>query len=144
MLSSRARALLSALLNDLPGRHHILTLHTRHAMSTAVARRGEGFDVEHPPVVERLCDALADGATAAVVLRSLTDQVSHTLPDGVGVPVKLVRGWSVVDRDMVPLDEARMFDAHCTDAASGEPVPPERGVVYADAPAVDLTVFRGV
>ncbi|OOC54338.1 MULTISPECIES: hypothetical protein [Nocardiopsis] len=143
MPSSHAHALLSALLNDLPGEHHVLTLHTRHAMSTAVERRGEDFAVEHPPVVERLCDALTDGGAAAVVLRSFTDQVSHTLPDGAGVPVKLVRGWRVADRDLVPLDEAQMFDAHCTDAASGEPIPPERGVVYTDAPAVDLTVFHG-
>ncbi|WP_017571644.1 hypothetical protein [Nocardiopsis halotolerans] len=143
MLSSAAHALLSALLTDLPGSRHLLTLHTRHTMSTALLLQGKGFVVEHPPVVERLCVVVASGAAAGVVLRSFTDQVSHTLPNGVDVPVKLVRGWSVADRALTPLDEAQMFDAHCTDAASGEPAPPERGVVYTDAPAVDLTVFHG-
>jgi hypothetical protein len=143
MLSSRAHVLLSALLEDLPGTRHILTLHTRHAMATAVERRAPGFHVDHPAVVERLCTAVTSGGLAAVVLRSFTDQVSHTLPSGVEVPVRLVRGWTVADRSLLPLDEARMFDAHCTDSASGEPVPPERGVVYTDAPAVDLTLFHG-
>ncbi|PDP84526.1 hypothetical protein CQJ94_28075 [Glycomyces fuscus] len=143
MLSPRAHALLSALLDGLPGTKHILTLHTRHAMVTAVERRESGFDVERPAVVERLCTAVTSGGLAAVVLRTLTDQVSHTLPGGVEVPVGLVRGWTVTERSLVPLDEARMFDAHCTDSASGEPIPPERGVVYTDAPAVDLTLFHG-
>lgn len=142
MLSSAAHTLLSALLTDLPGSRHLLSLHTRHTMSTAVLLQGEGFAVEHPPVVERLCAVIANGATAGVVLRSFTDQVSHTLPNGVDIPVKLVRGWSIADRGLTPLDEAQMFDAYCTDAASGEPVPPERGVVYTDAPAVDLTAFH--
>ena len=142
MLSSCARALLSALVDDLPGDRHILTLHTRYAMSTTIERRGEGWDVEHPPVVERLCTALSRGDGAGVVLRSSTDRISP--PDGTGDPVALVRGWTVADRRLVPLDEARMFDAHCTDAASGAPLPPERGVVYTDAPEVDLTCFHGV
>ncbi|WP_394350462.1 hypothetical protein [Nocardiopsis quinghaiensis] len=78
-----------------------------------------------------------------MVLRSFTGQVSHTLSHGADIPLKPVRGWRVADRGLVPLDEAQMFDAHCTDAASGEPVPPERGVVYTNAPAIDLAVFHG-
>ncbi|WP_285731935.1 hypothetical protein [Nocardiopsis sp. ATB16-24] len=143
MLSSCARALLSALLDDLPGDRHILTLHAPYAMSTAIERRDGDWDVEHPPVVERLCAALSRGGGAGVVLRSLTDQTSSTLTDGADAPVALVRGWTVADRRLVPLDEARMFDAHCTDAASGAPLAPERGVVYTDAPEVDLTSFHG-
>ncbi len=143
MLSSHAHALLSALLDDLPGTKHFLTLHTRRVLVTSVERREEGFEVEHPAVVERLCTAVTNGDLAAVVLRSLTDRVSHTLPDGARIPVALVRGWTVTDRTLVPLDEAGMFDAHCTDSASGEPIPPEPGVVYTDAPAVDLTLFHG-
>ncbi|MCY9784188.1 hypothetical protein KIK06_09810 [Nocardiopsis sp. EMB25] len=142
MLSPRAHALLCAVLNGLPHDHHLLTLHTRHAMSTAVDRRRGGLYVEHPPVVERLCAAVDGGGAAALILRSFTGQVSHTLPNGVDIPVKLVRGWTIADRRLIPLDEARMFDAHCTDAASGEPIPPERGVVYTDAPDVDLTGFH--
>ncbi|KOX09957.1 hypothetical protein [Nocardiopsis sp. NRRL B-16309] len=141
MLTTDARTLLSALLRDLPGDHHVLTLNTGHPMSTAIDARGEGFDVEHPAVVERLCAAISRPSPSALVLRTLTDRISHTLPDGTAVPVTLVRGWRVGERTLFPLDEAEMFNAHCTDAASGEPVPPERGVEYAGAPEIDLAAF---
>ncbi|CAL9601918.1 hypothetical protein SUDANB121_05470 [Nocardiopsis dassonvillei] len=142
MSTSRARILLSALLRDLPGRHHILTLYTGDPVSTSIVLHAGGWDIEHPPVVERLSTVLATGRSAAVVLRSFTERVSHTLPDGLEVPVKVVRGWRIADHTLQPLDEAEMFDAHCTDAASGEPIPPERGVEFAPAPAVDLSAFH--
>jgi hypothetical protein len=37
-----------------------------------------------------------------------------------------------------------MFDAHCTDSASGEPIPSERGVEYTSAPDIDLSAFNGL
>ena len=77
-----------------------------------------------------------------MVLRSFTGQVSHTRPDGVEIPLKLVRGWVASDRTLYPLDEAAMFDAHCMDAASGEPLSPEEGVIYTGAPEVDLAAFH--
>lgn len=142
MSRSLSHILLSALFTDLPHRSHILTLHTGRALSTAIDRRCDGFEVEHPAVVERLCAALARGALASVVLRSFTDQVSHTLENGVEIPMKLVRGWVASDRTLYPLDEAAMFDAHCMDAASGEPISPEEGVIYTGAPEIDLAVFH--
>ncbi|MBE2997701.1 hypothetical protein IDM40_03115 [Nocardiopsis sp. HNM0947] len=142
MALSLSHVLLSALFTDLPHQNHILTLHTGMARSTAIDRRADGFEVEHPEVVERLCTALARGDLASVVLRSFTDQVSHTRPDGVEIPMKLVRGWVASDRTLYPLDEAAMFDAHCMDAASGEPLSPEEGVIYTGAPEVDLAVFH--
>ncbi|WP_306366102.1 hypothetical protein [Nocardiopsis sp. CC223A] len=142
MLTSRARILLSALLRDLPGRHHILTLHTDRSDSTSVVLHTGGWDIEHPPVVERLSGIVAAGRSAALVLRSFTEETSHTLANGTAIPVKVVRGWRIADHALVPFDEAELFDAHCTDAASGEPVPPERGVEFAPAPAVDLSAFH--
>lgn len=144
MLSSNAQALLDALLRDLPGEHHHLTLHTRYAMTTAIDRRGKEIEVERPEVVERLCATVLVGASAAVVLRILTDQVSHTLPDGTDLPLSLLLGWWLDGRTLHPLDEAAMFDAHCTDAASGEPIPPEPGVKYTNAPEVDLSSLNGL
>ncbi|WP_017586000.1 hypothetical protein [Nocardiopsis ganjiahuensis] len=141
MLSPNAHALLRAVLRDLPGDHHILTLNARYPMSTAVDRRGEAFEVEHPEVAERLYTAFTGDSPAALVLRTFTDRTSHTLPHGVAVPVKLVRGWRLGARSLIPLDEAEMFDAHCTDSASGEPLPPERGVEYTSAPVVELPAF---
>lgn len=141
MLTTDARILLSALLRDLPGDHHILTLNTGHARSTAVHVRGVDFDIEHPEVVERLCTAVTRNSPSALVLRTFSDRISHTLPNGTAVPVKLVRGWRVGERTLLPLEEAEMFDAHCTDPASGEPLPSERGVEYTSAPEIDLSFF---
>lgn len=139
MLSPNARTLLCALLRDLPGEQHRLTLHTRYTLTTVIDRQGEDFEVERPEVVERLCDTVTGGTSAAVVLRILTDRISHTLPDGTDLPVSLLLGWWVGEHTLHPLDEAAMFDAHCIDAASGEPLPPEPGVKYTHAPEVDLS-----
>lgn len=144
MLSTSAHTLLCSLFRDLSGDRHILNLSFRHAMSTALDRRGDHFEVEHPVVIERLHMALTGHTPAALILRTFTDRVHETLPDGTIVPVKSVRGWRVGHRTLIPLDEAQMFDAHCTDAASGEPVPPEPGVEYVDAPYVDLSDLEEV
>ena len=141
MLSPNAHALLCALFRDLPGDHHILTLNARYAMSTALDRRGGDFEIEHPEVVERLYTAFTGDSPAALIVRTFTDRTSHTLPNGVAIPVKQVLGWRLRACSLVPLDEAEMFDAHCTDAASGEPIPPERGVEYTSAPVVELPAF---
>lgn len=142
MLSSAARTLLRLLFLDLAGERHILTLHTGYAMSTAITLGDETFDVEHPVVVERLYEAVASGAQAALILRTFTTHTSHTEPGGPNIPLKQVRGWRLDHGLLYPLDEAQMFDAHCTDSASGEPIPPEPGVEYTAAPAVDLSELR--
>ncbi|HEY5836812.1 hypothetical protein [Streptomyces sp.] len=41
-----------------------------------------------------------------------------------------VRGWSLRNGEPHPLSEAEVFAAYCTDAVTGEPVPPEPGVTY--------------
>src|SRR5690625_7747036 len=77
MSSSLAPILLAALFCDLPHKNHVLTLNAGRARSTAVERREDGFEVELPAVVERLCAALAHGELASVVLRSFTDERSE-------------------------------------------------------------------
>ncbi|MBD0739998.1 hypothetical protein [Streptomyces sp. CBMA29] len=62
----------------------------------------------------------ATGRTGGVVLRTTHDDER---PD-------TVRGWSLRDGHLHPLTEAEVFNAYCTDAATGDPVPPEHGVVY--------------
>ncbi|MEU8828319.1 hypothetical protein [Streptomyces sp. NPDC048636] len=41
-----------------------------------------------------------------------------------------VRGWALHDGWLRPLSEAEVFTAYCTDAETGEPIPPEHGVEY--------------
>ncbi len=142
MLSTSAHTLLRSLFQDLSGDRHILNLSFRYVMSTAVDRWADHFEVEHPVVIERLHMALTGQTPAALIVRTFTDRVHETRPDGTIIPLKLVRGWRVEYRRLVPLDEAQMFNAHCIDAASGEPVPPEAGVEYVSAPEVDLSALE--
>ncbi|MFI9724457.1 hypothetical protein ACIHFE_33325 [Streptomyces sp. NPDC052396] len=48
-----------------------------------------------------------------------------------------VRGWSLRDGWLRPLTEAEVFAAYCTDAATGEPLPPEPDVEYRAAAELD-------
>jgi hypothetical protein len=41
-----------------------------------------------------------------------------------------VCGWRLLDGWLEPLSEGEVFAAYCTDALTGEPVPPERGLEY--------------
>lgn len=65
-----------------------------------------------------LAVAVAEGSPGGVVLRSTEDGRDT------------VRGWSLRDGWPRPLTEAEVFAAYCTDAETGEPVPPEPGVEY--------------
>lgn len=71
-----------------------------------------------------LCTVMA--ATTAV-RHAAGLAVRTTAPDG----TETVRGWSLRGGEPRPLTEAQVFDAYCTDPATGEPVPPEPGLRYA-------------
>lgn len=75
-----------------------------------------------------LAAGIATGSPGGVVLRT-------SAPPGSGTPDR-IRGWSLRDGWLHPLTEAEVFNAHCTDAATGEPVPPEPGLTF--APGTDL------
>jgi hypothetical protein len=70
-----------------------------------------------------LCTVLAVGSTTS---RSGGLVVRTTDPEGTDT----VRGWALRDGEPHPLTEAAVFDAYCTDPVTGDPVPPEPGVVY--------------
>ncbi|WP_459386237.1 hypothetical protein [Streptomyces sp. L500] len=76
------------------------------------------FDAGNAPVVlEVLAAAVASGA-GGVVTR-------HIQAGGAAV-----RGWRLDYADLIPLDEATVFAAFCTDRTTGGPIPPEPGVTY--------------
>jgi hypothetical protein len=66
-----------------------------------------------------LAAGLATDSRGGVVLRT-------TSPDGSDE----VRGWTLHAGWLQPLTEAEVFNAYCTDAETGDPVPPEPGVIY--------------
>ncbi|GCD39408.1 hypothetical protein OEIGOIKO_07238 [Streptomyces chrestomyceticus JCM 4735] len=69
------------------------------------------------------CTVLAAG----VALRSPGGIVSRTAETA---GRDTVRGWVLRDAWLHPLSAAEVFTAYCTDADTGEPVPPEPGVDY--------------
>nr|WSX19169.1 hypothetical protein OG690_04650 [Streptomyces tubercidicus] len=77
------------------------------------------------------CTALAAG----FALRTPGGIVSRTTtgPDGHDT----VRGWALHDSWPRALNAAEVFTAYCTDADTGDPIPPEHGVDY--APGLPLT-----
>jgi hypothetical protein len=70
-----------------------------------------------------LCTVMAAGA---VTVRPGGLVVRTTDADGTDT----VRGWSLRDGEPHPLTEAEVFNAYCTDPATGQPVPPEPGLCY--------------
>ncbi|ARZ71280.1 hypothetical protein SMD11_5701 [Streptomyces albireticuli] len=75
-------------------------------------------------------------AAALVFCTVLAAGIATDRPGGVVLRTTLpgrrdtVRGWNVRDGWLRPLTEAEVFAAYCTDARTGEPVPPEPGVDY--------------
>jgi hypothetical protein len=66
-----------------------------------------------------LAAGVATGGSGGLVLRT-------TVP---GRPDRL-HGWRLHGGDLLPLTEAEVFSAYCTDALTGEPLPPEPGAEY--------------
>ncbi|MFG2893571.1 hypothetical protein [Streptomyces sp. NPDC048248] len=80
------------------------------------------------------CTVLATG----LALRTPGGIVSRTTAEGTTAGTHdTVRGWSLRDSWPCPLTAAEVFTAYCTDAETGEPIPPEHGVDY--APGLTLT-----
>ncbi|MBB5118305.1 hypothetical protein AF335_30260 [Streptomyces eurocidicus] len=75
-------------------------------------------------------------AAALVFCTVLAAGIAADRPGGVVLRTTLpgrrdtVRGWNLRDGWLRPLTEAEVFAAYCTDAHTGEPVPPEPGVDY--------------
>lgn len=75
------------------------------------------------------CTVLAAGlallSPGGIVSRTTTD----TAPPA--APQDTVRGWTLREGWLHPLTAAQVFTAYCTDAETGDPVPPEPGVHHA-------------
>nr|WSX52942.1 hypothetical protein OG409_30855 [Streptomyces sp. NBC_00974] len=119
-----------------PGHHHLvcsvptedeqlvaaLNTHTRADGPPHLGGR-ESLDF-----VTVLAAGLALGGPGGLVLRSSSE--------GPG-PRDRVHGWRLDRGRLVPLSAAAVFNAYCTDADTGEPVPPEPGVEYCPGYEVD-------
>ncbi|MGW1077369.1 hypothetical protein [Streptomyces sp. NPDC002537] len=111
-----------------PGTHHMVcSIPAEGATPLVAALHAECGDGSKLRLGEAaalvFCTVLAAGIAAdrpgGVVLRTAAPGRRDT-----------VRGWNLRDGWLRPLSEAEVFAAYCTDARTGEPVPPEPGVDY--------------
>ncbi|WP_330329333.1 hypothetical protein OHS33_06025 [Streptomyces sp. NBC_00536] len=119
-----------------PGHHHLVcSVPTDDEQLVAVLHADTAADPTAPPRVEGresldfvtvLATGLALGGTGGLVLRTTT-----------GGPGDRVHGWRLDRGRLVTLSAAAVFNAYCTDADTGEPVPPEPGVEYCPGYEVD-------
>ncbi|MFV0130958.1 hypothetical protein ACLGI4_25165 [Streptomyces sp. HMX112] len=124
----RASQLLRRLLDAAgPGSHHLVcSVPVAGQRLTAVLR------AERPTTGPALLDS-SEGAAFATVLAA---GILHSSPGGVVLRTTTpaapdrVHGWRLDHGRLRPLTEAQVFDAYCTDADTGEPLPPEPGVAY--------------
>ncbi|MFI6289714.1 hypothetical protein ACIBCM_34105 [Streptomyces sp. NPDC051018] len=125
----RASHILMCLLEQAgPGRHHLVCSVAAPEEQLLAALHAEGDSgppaagieaVEGTEFVTVLATGIALGSPGGVVLRTSTS----------GEPDRL-HGWRLDRSDLVPLSEAEVFSAYCTDATTGEPLSPEPGVEY--------------
>ncbi|MET9438329.1 hypothetical protein [Streptomyces sp. NPDC006551] len=124
----RASRLLMRLLEAAgPGTHHLVCsvpaadeqllalLHTtRDGQGPAHLDTAEGAEF-----VTVLATGIALDSPGGVVLRTTTPGARDRL-----------HGWRLAHGTLLPLTEAEVFNAYCTDARTGEPIAPEPGVDY--------------
>ncbi|MFI8516137.1 hypothetical protein ACIGHB_33945 [Streptomyces sp. NPDC085460] len=122
----RATRLLLGLLDGAgTGTHHLVCsvpAADDHLLAVLHTRRDEHGTNHHDPTAATEFTAVL---AAGIVLTSpggLVLRATHP-----GRPDRL-HGWRLADGTLSPLTEAEVFAAYCTDARTGEPLPPEHGV----------------
>ncbi|MGW2304464.1 hypothetical protein [Streptomyces sp. NPDC001809] len=129
----RAAALLTGFLGAAGDGWHVLvavTAEKENPLRVAVQFHNEGEATALAP--GDACEAMMTLIRAAstgggVVMRTnLADETSQ------------VRGWKLKEFYARPLSAAEISHAYCTDAETGEPIAPEEGVEYLDAPRLKV------
>ncbi|MEU3610557.1 hypothetical protein AB0E83_34730 [Streptomyces sp. NPDC035033] len=108
-----------------PGTHHLVCsvpAATDHLLAVLHTTRDDHGTQHHDPAAATEFTAVLAAGLALAVPGGLVLRV--TRPDR---PDRL-HGWRLAEGTLVPLTEAEVFAAYCTDARTGEPLPPEHGV----------------
>ncbi|WP_330176858.1 hypothetical protein OG875_27200 [Streptomyces sp. NBC_01498] len=124
----RASRLLTRLVERAgPGTHHLVC-----SVPTPDEQLLAALQVERPAAGSARLDPTGSAEfvtvlAAGIALDSPAGVVLRTT--GPGTPDRL-HGWKLRGSALVPLNEAQVFSAYCTDADTGEPLSPEPGVEY--------------
>ncbi|MEV7089276.1 hypothetical protein AB0O07_25870 [Streptomyces sp. NPDC093085] len=129
-----------------PGTHHLVCsvpaaddqlLAVLHADTTDSTGNTDTTDGTPPGEGTFLEDAAVFDATEATEFVSVL-AAGVALESGGGVVLRTsapgtpdrLHGWRLAAGDLVPLTAAEVFNAYCTDAETGDPLPPEPGAEY--------------
>ncbi|MFF8791125.1 hypothetical protein [Streptomyces sp. NPDC015125] len=139
---ARATQALQELLASLgDGTHHLVCSVAAGEPSLLAVLHATSHDGARPQLAESETLVFCTVLAAGFALRSPGGLVSRTTApaarDAGDRPHDTVRGWTLGDSWPRPLGAAEVFTAYCTDADTGEPIPPEHGVDY--APGLPLT-----
>lgn len=117
-----------------PSTHILTAVFHKGGGSSGVFVSGDGgIEYEYPDLIENVNEAILNGETVALNLRTF-DHSRKVVPPwnaDIKIPMKVVRGWKAEDGVISPISEKDMFDAHCVDSETGEIMPPEETVEYA-------------
>ncbi|MGP3981845.1 hypothetical protein [Streptomyces sp. KR80] len=135
-----ARALTRLLEAVGSGIHHVVCSVPVEGGSLIAAVHAECGDDGLVHLLESEAVAFCTVVAAGIVTESRGGIVTRSSdPSEKGTDV--VRGWALREGWLRPLTEAEVFSAYCTDADTGEPVPPEPGVDY--RPGIELPPPEG-
>ncbi|MDH6544160.1 hypothetical protein [Streptomyces sp. SPB4] len=129
----RSAALLMGFLNAVgDGCHHLVVAVSANGATLSVSvpfhNDGETSDLDPDDALEAMMAltlaAMVGGG--AVIRTNCADQTSE------------VMGWRLVEFYAKPLSASEIFNVYCTDAMTGEVIPPEWGVEYVAAPRLTV------
>ncbi|NEW77765.1 hypothetical protein [Streptomyces rhizosphaericus] len=124
----RAGAALRAVVEAVgPGVHHLVCSVPADGTSLVAVLHADAREVGPPKLAEPSGLVFRTVLACGFALRGAGGLVLRTI---VADSPETVRGWALQDGWLRPLSEAEVFTAYCTDAETGEPIPPEHGVEY--------------
>ncbi|MGW5443741.1 hypothetical protein [Streptomyces asiaticus] len=124
----RAGAALRAVVEAVgPGVHHLVCSVPADGTSLVAVLHADAREAGPPKLAEPSGLVFRTVLACGFALRGAGGLVLRTI---VADSPETVRGWALQDGWLRPLSEAEVFTAYCTDAETGEPIPPERGVEY--------------
>ncbi|GAA0907800.1 hypothetical protein GCM10009574_100800 [Streptomyces asiaticus] len=124
----RAGAALRAVVEAVgPGVHHLVCSVPADGTSLVAVLHADAREAGPPKLAEPSGLVFRTVLACGFALRGAGGLVLRTI---VADSPETVRGWALQDGWLRPLSEAEVFTAYCTDAETGEPIPPEHGVEY--------------
>jgi hypothetical protein len=120
-------------LGDLVLQNGIVTYALKIQVEDITGARSGNFDVRRDGKEVYLSSDAMEGFFEAVITLGVICSGGLTLRT-FSKEGPVVYGWWLGNNGLVGLSEAEIFDAHCTDATTGEPIPPEARVTYAGVP----------